>query len=513
MQRITKLSCFLLALLMLVLSLAACNDSGKGELTTTTTTTVPPGGGDGLPEETYDENGYRNDHIDRDSIDYGGRKVKVLAWYHNKDMLFPESLKDGESLSNDVYERNHEISEDLGIEIHPTFKYSHMSSNMEGDGMELYNAVMSANPSDTYDAVVCYSHFPALMAKEGKLVEMNSLQFPETDMPWYPEGISTWGFNNRLFFVASNSCVQNILASWCIFANKTLIEEKGLKDIETVVLEGNWTLDTLKQYSRNWAAEAESNNPDNKQDPNNIYGFALTHRTVIDGFYHGAGFSAYTKDAADSPVPLYNRSTYIEQISQFLDKFFDICDSPEFMMGNYSGDIYYPLENKNAVFFAASLDSYTRLDDYTYCVIPMPKLDDQQQEYRTLTRDVTELWCIPVDSEDPEVGGLLIEATASSDYRVIAPKFFDKDFKYRYSDTEKGVKIFDLIRSSFVTEFGSVWSQAVSGPYAMLQNCVNAGDTSTPLNNTYATVAGNTVGTVANKLNVLKAEMDARFPK
>lgn len=514
MQRIAKISCFLLALLMLVLSLAACDDKGKGALTTPATTTTTPGDDGGVPYESYDENGYRNDHIDYASIDYGDQTVKVLTWYHNKEMLFPETMQPGESLSNVVYERNHQISEELGIQIVPIFKYSHMSSNMEGDGQELYNAALNAKAGD-YDAIVCYSHFPAMMASQGILEDLNTLQFPETDMPWYPEGISSWGFNNRLFFVANNSCVQNILASWCIFANREMIADKNLEDIEEVVLSGNWTLDKLDEYVRNWEVEAESNNPNDKTDPDNVYGFAITHRTVINGFYHAAGFSAYSKDATDSPVAMYNTKTYAEQISGFLDKFFDICDSPAFMMGKYSGDIYYPLENKNTVFFAASLDAYKRLEmeDKTYCVIPMPKLNDQQQEYRTLTRDVTELWCVPKVSEDPEIGGLLIEAISSSDYRLMAPKFFDKDFKYRYSSDENGVKIFDLIRSSFVTEFGSVWSQALSGPYAILQNCVNAGDTETPFNNNYANIVEGTRGSLAKDIQALKAKMAALFPQ
>ena len=491
MQRIAKISCFLLALLMLVLALAACDDKGSGGLKPPTAPTNNPSGGE-IPYESYDENGYRNDHIDRASIDYGGETVKVLTWYHNKDMLFPEHMQDGESLSNVVYERNQQISDDLGIQIDPVFKYSHMSNHMEGDGWQLYNAALSAKSGD-YDAIVCYSHFPALMVQEGILVDLNTLEFPETDMPWYPEGISSWSFNNRLFFVANNSCVQNILASWCIFANSEMIEDKGQENIEQVVLDGRWTLDKLNEYVREWESEAQSNNPDKKDDPRNVYGFAITHRTVINGFYHAAGFSAYSKDVSDTPKPIFNQGTHAEAVSQFLDKFFDICDSPAFMMGAYSGDIYYPLTNENTLFFAASLDSYKRieLEDDTYCVIPMPKLDDKQQEYRTLTRDVTELWCVPKVSEDPEIGGLLIEAISSSDYRLMAPKFFDKDFKYRYSSNENGVKIFDLIRTSFVTEFGSVWSQVFSSPYATLQNCVNRGDGQTPFNNDYASVVTN----------------------
>lgn len=507
MQRLTKGLCFLLALLTLVLTLAACNDGGKAGITTTTTTTPSPSNGDGVPEVSYDENGYLNDHIDRNAIDFGDRKVYVLAWQQNKELLFPEAMVDSESLSNTVYERNHEIEEQLGIEIHPTFKSSHMNSD-SSDGEDLYNEAKKGTIK--YDAIVCYSHFPAKMALDGILTDLTSLEFPETDMPWYPDGLEAWTISNRLFFIANNSCVQNILASWCIYANKDMIEEKGLEDIEQVVVDGDWTLDTLKTYSRHWAAEAEGNA--NKAEEDRVYGFSLDHRTAFSGFYIGAGFRTYEKDETDFPVPVFNQSTYVEQVSAFVDKFLDITNSPEFKMGSYYGGFYEPLENKNVVFYGSSLNEYTRLDDYTYCIIPMPKLNDQQENYYTLTRDITELWCVPKNSEDPEIGGLLIEAISSSDYRLMAPKFFDKDFKYRYSSDENGVKIFELLRSSFVIDFGAVWcaQTGLASPYGSLWDCLDDNPNDDPLNtltNNYATKVANAVSNNDLALHNLKKKI------
>jgi hypothetical protein len=394
---------------------------------------------------------------------------------------------EGEALSNDVYLRNRQIESDLGIKFNPTFKVSHMSSG--DDAAELYNEALEGTTQ--YDAIVCFSLYPAKMVIEGILTDLTTLQFPEVDMPWYPEGVKTWGVYNRLFFVANNSCVQNILASWCIFANKTMIQNKGLEDIEQVVIDGRWTLAKLKEYSRNWASEAEGN--EMKAEEDRVYGFSITHRTSMSAFYHSAGFDCYTKDESDLPKPLYFDKGYVEQISAFMDTFLDICDSPEFEMGGYSGDIYYPLENKNAVFFACSLDAYERLDDYTYCMIPMPKLNDQQENYRTLLRSSSEIWCVPNYCEDPELGGLIIEANASSDYRLMAPKFYDNDFKYRYSTSENGVKIFDLLRSSYVTDFGVVWL-TVGTPYGVLWDCIDHTPNDDPLNTMQNTFANDIAG-------------------
>jgi hypothetical protein len=120
---------------------------------------------------------------------------------------------------------------------------------------------------------------------------------------------------------------------------------------------------------------------------------------------------------------------------------------------------------------------------------------------------MSELWCVPNYCEDPEIGGLIIEATASSDYREMAPKFFDNDFKYRYSSSENGVKIFDLIRSSYVTDFGPVWIN-VGSPYGTLWNCIDHTPNDDPLNtmqNTFATgIAGAKTSQTASLRNFKK---------
>ncbi len=510
-RNMLRVLCTLLCLLMLATVLAACDEKKDGGVTTTpkTTTTTDNGGGGDDPVARYDENGYLLDNIDREGIDYGDITIHVLAWLQNKSLLFPEEMVDGEALSNDVYLRNRQIEADLGIKFNPTFKSSHMSTG--NDGADLFNEALEGKTA--YETIVCYSHYPAKLALEGRLEDINSLDFPQKEMPWYPEGVSSWGIMGRQFFIANNSCVQNILASWCIFANKTMIANKSLKSIEEVVIEGDWTLATLKTYSRNWAAEAEGNASKDEED--RVYGFALTHRTCIDGFYHAAGFDCCVTDDEGNPAYAYHEKEYIERVSDFMDIFLDITDSPEFMMGPYLGDIYYPLENKNAVFFAASLDSYQRLDDYTYCMIPMPKLDDQQEDYRTLLRDISELWCVPTGNVDPELGGLIIEATASSDYRLMAPKFFDHDFKYRYSTDDNGVKIFELIRSSYVTDFGAVWI-SVGSPYGALRNCIDHTPNDDPLNtleNTFATAIGGSKLGQVNTMRNFKKMLSNLYPE
>ena len=505
MKQMVRIVCLVLSLLMLVAAFVACDDKSGGELeatTTTTTTTTTPPPGEELPSVVS------NLGIIPASVDYDGAVFNVLFWPNARQQLWPETMVEGESIQNDLYLRCRMIEDELGIVVDPTFKASHMSGG--ADGEDLYNEALEGTTA--YEAICSYSLYPPKMVLEGILTDLYSMEYPDTRMEWYPSDIDAWEIKNRLFFVANNSSVRNILANWVIYANRTMIENKGLENIEQVVIDGNWTLDTLKTYSRNWASEAESNAA--KEEADRVYGFTASDRTVMMGFYHGAGFSVIKRDANGDPAYAYFDKTQIEQISNFLDKFLDICHSPEFGGGPTNGwttNYNVPLSNENSVFHASAMDMYWMIDeDETFAIIPFPKLDEQQNRYYGVTNNAYDVWCVPNSATDSAIGGMLIEATSYNDYSEIAPKFFDMDFKYRYSSDENGVKIFDLIRQSYTADFGRIWID-IGTPYGALNNCYSARPETMLLQNTFANEIQGTKMTANTNMRNLKKLIESLY--
>ena len=497
MNKLMKLCCALLALLMLVTVFAACDDKkgdGLAATTTTTTTTTPP------PTETGPQIQSPLGIIPG-SVDFGGQTYKLLLWTNAKYRTWPEALTEGEHINNDLYLRDQMMEDELGVVFDVTYRDSSSSHDA------LYNEALEGKT--VYEAICTYSLDPPKLALEGVLTDLYTLEYPDTDMPWYPSDSSNWEVRKRLFFVANNSAVQNILTNWVVYANRTMIENKGLENIEQVVIDGNWTVDTLKTYSRNWASEAESNA--SKVEADRVYGFSIGHRTAMEAFYHGSGFTVYSKDEKGDPVADFLSKTAISQTSSMVDKLMDLMNSPEFTAGPSNGMTNYnaPLQLRNSAFHLSCLDQYSLIgEDGTYVVIPIPKLNDQQQRYYATTNSCLDMWCVPTSASNPELGGMVIEASAYNDYDEIAPKFWDMDFKYRYSTSDNGVKIFDLIRSSFVVDFGRFWLQ-LGTPYEQLNRCICTNAEALVLQNNYATtILGIKTSTNANLKN-LKKMMDA----
>ena len=497
-----------LCLLTLVAVFAACGDTNNDDSTTTTKKPTGPSVGPG--EETElptDENGYVLDLIPEE-LDYGGTQVKMLIWSAGKDFIFPNEVE-GESIKNDIYLSNKEVEAELGLKFDVAFKSSHMSSG--DDGQELYNAVL--NRDDDYEAVCCYSLYPAMLAMEGVCHDLNATDFPMSEMPWYPADAWEWEIRDRLFFIANNSSIRNIIANWVVYVNNTMLSNKGIANIEETVLNGEWTLAKMKEYSRMWLSDAQSNT-DDIGDASNVYGLGIVHRTAMDAFFYAAGFKTFERDENGDPTYTYFTKTNLELISGFCDVIVDLAKSPEVAVGPYSGGSYSGLKNRNTAMFVAALDQYSLIQNNAeYTIVVMPKLDeDPDVPYRTVQNNAFDVWCIPSTATDPAMGGVIIEALSSRDYRTIAPKWFDNDFKYRYSSSDNGVKIFDLIRSSFVADFGRMYMSSVGSPFGALRNVMHAGGDKPTLENNFATEIGGSKVTQLTKLEQLKTLVETLFP-
>ncbi len=456
--------CVFLCLLMLLPGIVSCTskdtpeDSGSNGSDSTTTTEESP----------YDENGYLKD--DLYGIDLGGQEVKVITW-DNNPYLFPLQEEDTDKMVNLVYERDRYLEERFNINFEITRKTSSASADRTA-AQALYNAVLSG--ADTYDVCAAYAIWPPYMASQGLLYDLNSLNYVNTEKPWYPE-TDQWEVYNRLFYVASSSSISSFNSMKIIYANTALIADYKLDDVIDVVLDGKWTLEKMKEYSRNWLSSAQENPDDH------VYGVLWCHRVLMEGFFYSAGFHSTQKDAAGLPQLTYLDKNVVEQIDGFVETIRDIMDSDECFILK-SADMNY-VANHKTVFYAATMDNIIQIaGDKDISVIPLPKLNEAQEEYYTSRDHGYDMFCVPTTTADPQVGALIIEAIASSDYRTIGPYYFDKNMKYRYSNSEKGVEIFELIRDSVSLDFVTVNYKALNGYIieSVLRNCVypwtNGGD-------------------------------------
>ena len=100
--------------------------------------------------------------------------------------------------------------------------------------------------------------------------------------------------------------------------------------------------------------------------------------------------------------------------------------------------------------------------DFSYGLLPYPKLDDTQKEYQTsLQRSCYAL--IHVTTEDKDSAGAVLEAFSSESYRSLVPEYCEVSLKRRYSQDDDVARMFDLIINSIVYDPGDIY-QTLLGP-------------------------------------------------
>ena len=412
-------------------------------------------------DPTLDENGYLRDSLDGKY--YDGKEVKILSW-ENNPYLFPVESPQEDPVMSLIYSRDRYVEERLGVEFSVTRKTSNASSD-KTVAMALYNVVASG--SEEIDVVASYSLYPPLMAYNGLLYDLNTLDYPETDKPWYPKNLEQWEVYDRLFYVTGNSAKRTFDSMHVMYANTKLLEENGITDLIPTVLDGKWTLEKLQTYVRNWQSAAADN-------PDPTYGLLWTFRTSMDAFYYGAGFNSTLIDNEGLPQLAYNNATYIQRIDDFISTVRTMMNSPEcHILQTSSTEL---MKAHKTVFYAGGLGNVKDVaGDEDISVIPYPKLNEDQTDYITLQDNAYDVWGVPFTAGDPQLGAVMIEAMMSSDYRMIGPDYFDRNLKYRYSNSDEGVQMFEIIRASLSTDFGRINQKTIGSSYTvegLIRDCV-----------------------------------------
>ena len=98
--------------------------------------------------------------------------------------------------------------------------------------------------------------------------------------------------------------------------------------------------------------------------------------------------------------------------------------------------------------------------DWSYGIVPYPKANVEQDNYYTNLGFAYTNHCIPTDAPTPEMSAAVIECMASEAYRKTSPAIFETTFKYKYSNNELDVYMFDIIKSNIFIDSARIFSSS-----------------------------------------------------
>lgn len=446
----------LFACLLCLGMLAACNNTPEEPPQDTQPATQGTTGGstqdtDESGVET-DENGYIKDTIP--DITYGGEVLQLLCWEEARDLVAPVDSGGGsDEVQEHVYLRLLRVENRLAVRL----DVSTVPGNAQNRDTFL-NQARKANDVG-YDLICSFSLNPSVLAQEGLLYNLNNLDYPELGMPWWPESITEWEQYGGLYFIASNSAVNSFNSMETMFSNSELFAGQGLSDPIDLVLSGDWTLERMLEYVSAFDVDVDNEN-------DRIYGLVVDDHSRMDSFYYSAGFHCTLNNSDGVAELAFTSATELQRITNYIDQLFTVFRTDAVEIDHDSRAL---MRDHRTALMVGSLGNIHEMEDTSYAPIPLPKLNSEQESYKTIQNNGYDVWCVPTSAGNPELSGLVIEAIASEDYRSLAPFYFDKYMKLRYSSDEVCEQMFELVRSSVIYDFGRIsqWNLdlAVENPW------------------------------------------------
>jgi len=433
----------IMSLLLLTAVLAGCG-SGEhvAEQTSGTETSTTP--------ETTSM--YEPDNLPAD-LDFAGKTVSILTWAENKEFCEEQT---GEIVDDALYTRDRQVEERLNVELEH-IGMSYAWSTREEYLSKVRSSVMAGD--DTYQIVSGQYAVTPTWITDGCLVDLNKLDYLSFDKPWWISNIAEeTSIAGKLYLMTGDITLQTTSSVSCLFVNQRLLEDYKLEDPIALVDSGKWTMDKLFSMSSEIYSDLNS---DGSADSGDLYGFGFMSANGIYPFVQASGVRVTEMDKDNIPVLNYGTEKVID-IYDRIRAFLHDAEGVYYKHAEDAADALYLMFNDGRILFNAGAfgDARTRYNNMKdeFLVIPYPKYDEQQKEYRARLGESNTLFGITVTTAEPNMAAAVLEAMASESYRTVTPALYEVALKVKYSMNDDTARMFDLIRSGIAYDFGALYS-------------------------------------------------------
>ncbi len=374
--------------------------------------------------------------------DFDGETFNSLCYKMNTTnyYYFTDEETSGDPIKEALWQRDELIEEHLNVNLTADMREGNESErvatllrdDMAGD-LDTYQQVLMHTISGVADVVVNgftydFSKLPNvdLTASWWDLEDMESLRLGKS----YPFG--------RSDFVIS--------APHVVTFNKTLIDDFNLENPYKLVTTNSWTLDKFLEMAS--AVVADLNHDEEYTGDHDRFGICTSEVSKFNSFLMSCN-QPVTRKGSDGRLEIVLNS---EKTVKIIEKFADFrkiggsihIDAYEMYMKHMD-----KIFGENRCLFALYDLSFLELlrdTDVSYGIVPYPKFDEQQKEYRS--QDWGPVWAIPKAIKNPELVGSVVELYSYFSTDTIVPAYYDKVLEGKLSQDMESRKMLEIIFDS-----------------------------------------------------------------
>jgi len=432
-----NITAFFLFTAMLAASLAACGDSA-GETKTTDALTQPAETAAATEQAEYSA----------PEVDYGGDEfVFYISRYEGNYKLcaYDGITDDGEAgdiINDAIHKRNLAVEEELNVKL-SAFSDPWLTPMM--------NSIMAND--NAYDAAIIGQYkCSSLLGSEGYLYDLTDLDTLNLDASWVNSNVNRiMNINDSQYLMLSDVCMYSMLSGACLYFSKSLIEANQLDNPYQMVYDGTWTLDNFIGLSKQVSADL---NGDGVYDQNDSFGMNGSP-TVMAACVRSSDILA--TDLSDITAPdiiLDNEKTanVIDKLTGLLSNEQVNLQPDKLRLDNVSDvwyDIILPMFKNNQLLFTFNWVFYAlelRDMDTDFGILPMPKYDENQKEYRAYVSDTwTDVLGVPADITNAEQVGHVLNAAGYYSQQHLYPEVINRTVMDKTIRDDAAADMLDII--------------------------------------------------------------------
>ena len=418
------------------------NDTGEvADVETEETGPVLPN----LPDDTY----------------FDGYTFTVLTPYRTatdwilptpREIVHNPEEEAGAPINDAVYQRNSVLSEKFGFEL---------AIDARSNAEEILRREIYAG-EDNYDAVMLLNAHIGSAIQEGLFVDAKNLPYIDLDKPWWDSGVEAMAILDRQFVFGGDLLILDNEATQGLLFNKRILQDLGLEFPYDLVLEGKWTFNAFHELIKLGAQDLYGDGV--------MTGYAdqwgyMGFNDSLHTFLVAGGGSKAEKDRDGIPTMTFmdqKNINIMHRAMDFLyDKSFAMNLQSEADRGSRWGDSpHWGFQQGRGMFFWVRMVVVGRLRamEESFGILPIPKFDENQAQYRTLVSPFTGvLLGVPITSSDLERTSIILEAI-SAESGGLQRAYYDIVLQRQLARDHESEAMLDILFGTRIYDIGAFYN-------------------------------------------------------
>ncbi len=383
---------------------------------------------------------------------------EVQNTYFSEDIGYDKYPTTDAVINDAVRERNNKVEELTGVVVTPVYVKDVLAAVQDD----------ITSGAGAYDMAMPFLYGAVTLAQEGRLHALNSEDlspYLDLTMPWWDQGANeAFSVSDQIYFSTGDITIMAKISTWAITFNKQMYSElfAGEKSLYELVEDGEWTFDKLVTFAK----EATLDNGDGTWDHNDRWGLVSAHSDPYN-YYSAAGESLAAKDADDLPYLTFDSTRSVTVAQNVLEEFSRLNDWHIYSNTLTTADVWKTsldiFGEGRALFRTSVFSAIKKLRNYEdgieFGIIPLPKYDEEQENYYSPSGSGAYVAVIPISAPDKEFSAYMTQLVACEAKNYLTHAYYETTLKSRDARDDESEKMLDdYIFANLKFDIGNIYN-------------------------------------------------------